>query len=254
MLPLSDFSRGIAAATYAKNMPQAYFLNAAAPDPGLLSPRRESNQRDAQEGDTFDCVPLLRITPRTDIFKGASPPRQRGYPPAGLGAGCTTRSWVGVLYGRFDYHTVVCSRQTQFDSRPRGEWLFVEVGSRPLQVWGNGGLRPHTPPPRRRGAVQCRWCATRPQACWGVAPLARGPWAPLKSRFKEWGSRRGRGKPKYLSTFACFWLLFARAKSNPGRGAGSPTRFVKNNLLSPRKKREGYDSLLSKLSLILTPS
>ena len=51
------------------------------PDPGLLSPRRESNQRDAQEGDTFDCVPLLRTTPRNDIFKGAPPPRQRGYPP-----------------------------------------------------------------------------------------------------------------------------------------------------------------------------
>ena len=56
------------------------------PDPGLLSPRRESNQRGAKEGDTFDCVPLLRTTPRTDIFKGASPPRQRGYPPCRLDA------------------------------------------------------------------------------------------------------------------------------------------------------------------------
>ena len=30
-------------------------------------------------------------------------------------------------------------------------------------------------------------CATRPQVRWGVAPLARGPAAPLKSRFKERG-------------------------------------------------------------------
>ena len=55
-----------------------------APRPGSLFARAKSNQKHAQEGDTFDCVPLLRTTPRTDIFKGASPPRQRGYPPCNL--------------------------------------------------------------------------------------------------------------------------------------------------------------------------
>ena len=80
------FTRGIAAATYAKNMPQAYFLNAAA------------------------------------LARGATP-------PAALGAGCTTRTWVMVQIRHCDYHTVVRSRQTQFDSRPRGEWLFVEVNA-----------------------------------------------------------------------------------------------------------------------------
>ena len=82
------FTRGIAAATYAKNMPQAYFLNAAA------------------------------------LARGATP-------RAALGAGCTTRTWVMVRHRHFSDHTVVCSRPTQFDSRPRGEWLFVAVGIRP---------------------------------------------------------------------------------------------------------------------------
>ena len=54
------------------------------PRPGLLFARAKSNQKHAQEGDTFDCVPLLRTTPRNDIFKGAPPPRQRGYPPSRL--------------------------------------------------------------------------------------------------------------------------------------------------------------------------
>ena len=54
------------------------------PRPGSLFARAKSNQKHAQEGDTFDCVPLLRTTPRNDIFKGAPPPRQRGYPPSRL--------------------------------------------------------------------------------------------------------------------------------------------------------------------------
>ena len=58
-----------------------------APRPGLLFARAKSNQKHAQEGDTFDCVPLLRTTPRNDIFKGAPPPRQRGYPPSRLEGG-----------------------------------------------------------------------------------------------------------------------------------------------------------------------
>ena len=78
------FTRGIAAATYAKNMPQAYFLNAAA------------------------------------LARGATP-------RAALGVGCTARSGVRVLHRHCDYHTVVCSRLSQFDSCPRGEWLFAEV-------------------------------------------------------------------------------------------------------------------------------
>ena len=78
------FTRGIAAATYAKNMPQAYFLNAAA------------------------------------LARGATP-------PADLGAGCTTRTWVMVQIRHCDDHTAVCSRLGQFDSRPRGEWFFVAV-------------------------------------------------------------------------------------------------------------------------------
>ncbi len=50
-----------------------------------------------------------------------------------------------------------------------------------------GGGNPRNTP-RRGGAVPSPWCATRPQVCWGgVAPLARGPWAPLKSRFKGIG-------------------------------------------------------------------
>src|SRR5699024_7342230 len=48
------------------------FLGAPPPGPGLLFPRRKSRQKGAQEGDTFDCVPLLGTTPRNDT-KGACP-------------------------------------------------------------------------------------------------------------------------------------------------------------------------------------
>ena len=75
-------------------------------------------------------IPLKRL------FKGAAGPLARGAtPPSALGAGCTTRSGVMVLYRHCDDHTVVCSRQTQFDSRPRGEWLFVVECITCLSLW-----------------------------------------------------------------------------------------------------------------------
>ena len=125
------FTRGIAAATYAKNMPQAYFLNAAA------------------------------------LARGATP-------RADLGAGFTTRSRVIVLHRHCDDHTAVCSRLGQFDSRPRGEWSFVEVGIRPLASLG--GYRGNAPANPRAAAARCPspWCATGPQVCAGGSPSGEG--------------------------------------------------------------------------------
>ena len=56
------------------------FSGASPPYPGLLFVRTKSNQKAAQEGDTFDCVPLLGTTPRNDTKGDACPPLES--PPA----------------------------------------------------------------------------------------------------------------------------------------------------------------------------
>ena len=48
-------------------------MGLSAPHHELLFARAKSNQKHAQEGDTFDCVPLLRTTPRNDTKGGARP-------------------------------------------------------------------------------------------------------------------------------------------------------------------------------------
>ncbi len=102
--------------------------------------------------------------------------------------------------------------------------------------WGTGGGSPRKTP-RRRGAVPCRWGATRQQGCTGGSPSGEGAFGPLEESFQGVGVRRGRGKSKSLSTFAPLWLLSRRGESNPGRGAGSPTRLETNNFSSPPARR-----------------
>src|SRR5699024_8919547 len=46
---------------------------ASPPDPDLLFPRGKSRQKHTQEGDTFDCVPLLGTSPRNDTKGGIRP-------------------------------------------------------------------------------------------------------------------------------------------------------------------------------------
>ena len=41
-----------------------------------------------------------------------------------------------------------------------------------------------------------------------------------------------------LAPYACFWWLFARAKSHPGRGAGSPTKLIDRNAVSIKARAE----------------
>ena len=69
---------------------------------------------------------------------------------------------------------------------PEGEPRLQLFYGHPHDSGGTGGGSPRRTP-RRGGAVLCHWGAPRPQICWGVAPLARGPLAPLKSRFKGIG-------------------------------------------------------------------
>ena len=47
---------------------------ASPPDPDLLFPRGKSRQKHTQEGDTFDCVPLLGTSPPPTTQRGASAP------------------------------------------------------------------------------------------------------------------------------------------------------------------------------------
>ena len=98
-----------------------------------------------------------------------------------------------------------------------------------------------------------------PRAARGVAPLARGPLAPLKSRFKGIGfsGKGGNRNPPFPERVFGYFLheqkvtqgvgmesphgwrrtIFrphppAKGESDlPGRGAGSPTRLAKNNHL-----------------------
>ena len=94
--------------------------------------------------------PLLETT----LQGGPRPPRQRGYPPCCPGPGCTTRTRVMVQIRHCDDHTGVCSHLGRFHSRPRGEWLFVEVRIRPpRESWGGwGAVAPEEP---RAAAARC---------------------------------------------------------------------------------------------------
>ena len=140
-------------------MPQAYFLNAAAP------------QRHLQGG-------------KGPLARGATP-------RAALGAGCTTRSGVRAWHRHFSDHTVVCSHQTQFDSRPRGEWIFVEVCfSPPRKTRGEwGAVAPEEP---RAAAARCHLLGVQLgiKVARGVAPLARGR-SPLEDVVAGGGSQEG---------------------------------------------------------------
>src|SRR5699024_1587743 len=50
------------------------------------------------------------------------------------------------------------------------------------------------------------------------------------------GVHRGGTPSKGSRPYACFWLLFARAKSNSGCGAESPIRFRKETCFSPARR------------------
>ena len=47
--------------------------------------------------------------------------------------------------------------------------------------------------------------------------------------------RRGT-QSKVSPSYACFWLLFSREKSDPGYGAGGPERFRKETCLPPARR------------------
>ena len=91
------------------------------PDPGLLFPRGKSRQKHAQEGDTFDCVPLLRTTPRNDT-KGARP---LWNPPS------IDETYPGFLWilprVRFKNHVLPRSnRNIHLFNRPAGEVSSID--------------------------------------------------------------------------------------------------------------------------------
>ena len=70
---------------------------------------------------------------------------------------------------------------------PEGEPRLQLFYGHPRDSGGNGGWQPpQTPAPRRRGAMSLG-CNQALKSAGGVAPLARGPLAPLKSRFKGIG-------------------------------------------------------------------
>src|SRR5699024_3682287 len=51
------------------------------------------------------------------------------------------------------------------------------------------------------------------------------------------GVHRGGTPSKGSRPYECFWLLFARAKSNSGCGAKSPIRFRKEACFSPARRQ-----------------
>ena len=64
----------------------------------------------------------------------------------------------------------------------------------------------------------------------------KGGGRPLLCR-RGGGVHRGGTPSKGSRPYACFWLLFARAKSNSGCGAESPIRFRKETCFSPPARR-----------------
>ena len=145
------------------------------PTPRVTFARAKSNQKHARgRGISISLSPSNPLSLKR-LFKGAKGPLARGAtPPADLRAGCTTRSGVMVQIRHCDNHTVVCSRPAQFDSRPKGEWFFVEVGIFPIASLGEwGATPPRNPAPRRRGTMSLV-CSQALKSARGVAPLARG--------------------------------------------------------------------------------
>ena len=66
----------------------------------------------------------------------------------------------------------------------------------------------------------CSCRATRPQGRWGGSPSGEGALGPLEESFQGVGVSKGEREIEIPLPLACFWLLFARAKSDPGSGAG----------------------------------
>ncbi len=164
-LPLSDFSCGIAAATYAKNMPPAYFLNAAAPRPGLLSPRRESNQRDAKGERDFDFpLPLRFPSPPSNphslkrLFKGATGPLARGATPQ--------QAWK-------------CTASQGDRSAPP-----LARGATPQQAWKCAASQGDRSAPPRRGGFRGLPPPIPPQPSEGAKNI------PLQKATRPWGENQ----------------------------------------------------------------
>ena len=138
-----------------------------------------------------------------------------------------------------DNHTVVCSRYGQFNSRPRGEWFFVAVCfSPPRKSFGErGAVAPEKP---RAAAARCHVVGVQPgnKVARGVAPLARGPLAPLKSRFKEWGFEGGEGNRNPSPPSRPFGYFPGEGKVTRGVGRAAPQGW-RRTIFRPHPPGEG---------------
>ena len=134
--------------------------------------------------------------------------------------------------------------------------FFVAVCFSPLRKsqgeWG--AVAPATPAPRRRGAMSLR-CSQALKSARGVASLARGPLAPLKSRFKGIGfsGKGGNRNPPFPERVFGYFLHEQKVTRGPG---AEPPGLSTRSISRPHPPDEGRISPggVCRADLLYTPN